>query len=309
MKARIKNLTHKISIRGNGGYNNQSGLTLGFGFPDTELVVPDPWDLGSHEGKHVIDWELSIPSGNLYSIGEVTWEFDHEADSITLSAPEGIWDGKRAGLLGGMSGFGEFYFDSISEVQEGVFVLPEDNNSVPYKEYLLRHYRMLGAFLDVSYEDEPSEGSCQERAARVSAINRGEYVGESHQDELNLWYSDIRRVMALPETEFRELCLRRLIDNIKLDDRFFRLADSSMEKIIREFPEFEGLTLYGRQYHILPEDEAINQPSLSCWIIASGELMEAIPPSSGLNDLLEKDRYEYLCGQRQSKTRRGRTSR
>lgn len=303
MKALITDVKHTIPVKGDGGYDNQSSLTLFF--DDGEVKVSDPWDLAHYEGKPLRGWELGIPSGDLH-VPQGSWEFNFDDEDIIMSAPKATWKGKRAGLLGRMSGFGSFSFGAIAEVQDGVFLLPEDNGSVPYKDYLKRHYRMLGMFPDLDTSDSynPSEDSCAGRAADVAAIKDGYYVGESPSEYLELWWSDIRIAMAMSRDEFRDNCIRHLVDSLVFSEHLeyggFQLSESCTEKIVREFPHFEGRTLYARKWCVLYRDEVIDESDLYCWFVASEEFIESVPLDSHLNEVLEVDR------EKRQESRRGR---
>lgn len=162
---KIKNLstTLRLPLNGEGGYNNQSQLFLslkeGFAAPDylwandakyanqgrlyaNGVDVPDPWDLNWLVGQLDLleGFSLDIPSGVLSAATPPTAvEFDREAQDILISYATGVtWDGKHAGLLGGMSGFCSFgvaFHEAI--VIDGTY-MKFDEDFVDYIPYLRR---------------------------------------------------------------------------------------------------------------------------------------------------------------------------
>lgn len=127
VKLNLKNATLTVPVVGDGGYANQSTLLLdvvGIG----KINVGDPWDLTFIDGKVIQGLELSIPSGALKFLGNISVSLEAEEDgfqNLVFRTQEARWDGKQNGFFGGMSAYGQFRAE-IESVVEGTYMLPED---------------------------------------------------------------------------------------------------------------------------------------------------------------------------------------
>lgn len=127
MKCELKNIKMIIPVIGDGGYHNQSTFSLVIE-EIGKIVLSDPWNLTFLENnpllKGIARFELGIPSGTLESRYEV--DCVTQNGELILSSKIGLWEGKQAGLLGGMSGYGHFEYEEIDYVFEGTFLIPSD---------------------------------------------------------------------------------------------------------------------------------------------------------------------------------------
>jgi hypothetical protein len=105
-----------MDVFGNTGYANNSRLALKIDGAGWLHLPDDKWDLSSIDLANVKAIELSIPSGML-KIDNVSLSIDK--DELRFSG-EGHWDGKQAGLGGGMSGYAGFLMQN-PVVTDGVY--------------------------------------------------------------------------------------------------------------------------------------------------------------------------------------------
>jgi hypothetical protein len=120
MKATVKVLFN-LPLSGSTDFQNRSKLELG-GAHGTN-VLGSSWSLGvARLRTYYSKLQLTIPSGVLSLEGE--WKAGDLPGSAVFHG-DGTWEGKAAGLLGGMSGYGHFNAQVLC-VTEGVFLHPAE---------------------------------------------------------------------------------------------------------------------------------------------------------------------------------------
>lgn len=214
MKATIKDLKITIGLRGHAGHMNGSYLEL-----ETSMgkIIPHPkgWDLNPLKDVQVYGGILKIPSGKLqfYSSSLYCCE-----NSIIIQTG-GIWDGKTAGLTGGMSGFGVFT-EANTTVWDGQFLFPVQKaleigtEPVPLAQYCARRAKVgtVESFLreDLRHKAWNSPIGLRLQANWVNSTDKdlSELVdhGPPEEEELFLfwWWDLLKSVDEIPVEEIRE---------------------------------------------------------------------------------------------------------
>lgn len=144
MKATLHNVYFTISIIGNAGYRNNSNLELFFNKLGFSIKLGDEWDLSLIKNILIRDIsriELRIPSGMLKMKTINFIEINNE-DELIINSSFSTWNGKQAGLLGGMSGYGIFRFKK-AEVNYGVYTKWYDNIDLSEYNSLIARSREL----------------------------------------------------------------------------------------------------------------------------------------------------------------------
>jgi|694.fasta_scaffold111284_4 hypothetical protein len=147
MKVRNFSTTFSIATEGDTGYDNKSSLIF-YTRRGGKVVMPlQAWKANDFPVKEVVKMELKIPSGNLLieNLGDSSIESSQENGVISFFGDYCRWDGKIAGLLGGMSGYGNHEIDAQEAfVYEGTYLIPKnyfnglDSNDVVLEKYLQR---------------------------------------------------------------------------------------------------------------------------------------------------------------------------
>lgn len=193
MKIENLSITLSISVIGDGGYNNKSSLHLGLkegytapdyrhphdeSYPNNGIAysdgvdVPDPWDLRwiLPQVTLIEGFALGIPSGMLSTAAvptSVTWE-EEDGGMISLNYSQVTWDGKLAGLLGGMSGYCSFsasFSDAI--VTDGTYMRSTED-FLDYVAYMRR--------INIHTLIEGYDGRCEKAASFLNGkISRQEW--------------------------------------------------------------------------------------------------------------------------------------
>lgn len=298
MKAELKNAAIDVAIVGDGGYQNQSSLTLtveGLG----SMNVSDPWDLSSIKGREILGWSLSIPSGVLTAkSGGIKAEWTDE-ESVNFTAEEATWDGKQAGLFGGMSGYGNFDYGGITYVVQGTYMLPEDavrifgpiqrvpldfsvdrtNHRVTWAKYALRHSRTLNAVgYDAAHED----------AEIAAGVLRTPLAERSPDEEafLTQWWEGLRLREALTDEEFLVACIAHRAANATLRQELTPDLEEYCKNIHHQLA---GVTpLLAACVSVLAADDGQGP---STWIVGGGNVRVAITDQP-LLDLLNMGRSQ-----------------
>lgn len=148
MKAGGK-VTMELLIQGDTGYNNCSDMLLVL--PAGELKLPKKsWDLSGIEDevlqtKKII---LGIPSGYLeVNVNQVVKNTSwwNSKDTVFTFSGTFEWDGKQAGLYGGMSGYANFKVDEVV-VYSSVYLHPKeygvDIATIHHRQAI--HHQILG---------------------------------------------------------------------------------------------------------------------------------------------------------------------
>lgn len=127
----LADFSFSMRVNGDTGHSNKS--ILSFDLPSIGRLTVDykAWNLEFiQEGTQFKNFSLNIPSGNLEifdgTIKITPDKYCPEINSILFQG-EGEWDGMINGLLGGMSGYGNFRMTSEDgTVREGTLLVPFD---------------------------------------------------------------------------------------------------------------------------------------------------------------------------------------
>jgi hypothetical protein len=194
MKAIVTNPRLRVPFRGNGGDRNQSWIGITLESDPVDQGLGDPWDIEWLQDEVLTSLMLDIPSGRLTfqntPMGiSVEFDFpdtDYQEPFLVLSAPEGVWNGKQGGLFGGLSAYGRFYFNNISKVVSGTYMLPEDEGQIDWRTYKLRQRAVEASMTDRDNDFEIVAGIAA--VCKMSVEDRIDY-----QELLDGWYELIRQ--------------------------------------------------------------------------------------------------------------------
>jgi|GEM_PF-4412091 len=215
MFVELEKVSFRIPVTGNVGHQNCSSLHYKVEPQQDEYITvevkwSDEWDLSSEVHtlqKGLAEVWLCIPSGSLkifnVKVEIVPGEYSQEEKEIIFSG-QGTWDGKSAGLLGGMSGFGNFYFQrDLAIVKKGVFRPDKDINIREYEGLAkLARFRKSGqSYPPLSEEFEIAKYLYRNEEWTVPNLSESEWNGflcDCLQD-IRVWYSE--RLKEIPQVE------------------------------------------------------------------------------------------------------------
>lgn len=292
MKAKLKSTKIEVAIQGDGGYQNQSSLTLvveGLGV----IALPDPWDLTPLLGRKILGFTLGIPAGVLTTSGPVH-VFPSECENlITLKAEKADWDGKQGGLFGGLSGYGSFDYGEICSVVQGTYMLPEDvvrifglpqrvpldfsvdyiSHCVTWAKYSTRHFRTLNA---VGYT------AAHEDAAIAAGILRTPKAERSPDDDefLEQFHEGLRLREALTEEGFLLACTAHRAATTTLTDELPTELEEHCKSIHHQLSEVTPLL--ASHVSVLAAGDGTGP---SAWIVGGGQV-RVVTTDQDLIDLL-----------------------
>lgn len=172
-------------FEGEVGYANHSQIS--FHNPkeyESDLIIADNWSLSSSEKECVLKAHLvtlSIPSGE-YTQAAREIEVLGGGEGVRITGPA-VWEGKIAGLEGGMSGVASFSASNI-KVMAGTYMLPEEVEKNTELEYSQYHRRVQ---LHRLFSDDWSE---EAREAACNRANPAWYEGIRKRDAYSSEYTD-----------------------------------------------------------------------------------------------------------------------
>lgn len=304
MQAIVKNAIVTVPIVGNGGYANNSGLSIrveGVGLVD----LPDPWDLSALKGSTITEWNLGIPSGVLeakYGISAEWSEDKYEEGIVILHAEEAVWGGKQAGFFGGMSGYGSFSGDIVA-VTEGTYLLPEDvpgmrrtsipldfsiredgpprpsHHRVDWPVYCRRHQRHKDALGYNAAHQDAAE------AARILQIPMGDRSPEESA-YIDGWWKQIRAIDALTDEEFMAQVISQ-----RLKDAEPQPAPDLPDDLIRIL--WDAYPALGNTYIKLQSDWALrccdrDDHNRKIWVVAGDDMAPAVIEDEAISAALDE---------------------
>lgn len=161
----------RLAVVGNTGYANRSTLILSNGLHNFTLPKDD-WNLNGRtsEALEATSLELQIPSGTL----KLSIASCRLIDGVFVFRGAGTWDGKLAGLEGGMSGYSSFSAIPLV-VYEGAYLTIDEvleGEGIPHADYALR-IRAHRALVEDAHE------------VAVKALSDAEFHDGTWQDTLH----------------------------------------------------------------------------------------------------------------------------